>query len=172
MRKSLVLSCIFIAAIAGSSFLSYKEETAVSDVVSGEVTQVKPNAQQKKQIECLAEAIWYEARGEGRQGMIAVASVIKNRVKSSLYPDDFCKVIQQPKQFSFFGMKLRKPNKNSNLYKEIRYIAEDFVLNLEKISLPENVLWYHAEHVNPRWAKNLEKYDKIGNHVFYSIKGD
>ena len=50
---------------------------------------------------CVVQALYHEARGEGKEGVLAVASVIQNRVLSGVYPDEHCQVIHQPKQFSY-----------------------------------------------------------------------
>src|SRR3569623_107391 len=50
---------------------------------------------------CLAQAVYFESRGEPSEGQLAVAEVVINRAKSDLYPDSYCDVIRQPAQFSF-----------------------------------------------------------------------
>lgn len=51
--------------------------------------------------ECLATAMYHEARGEGVRGMTAVAFVIHNRVQNLRYPKNYCAVVLQKSQFSF-----------------------------------------------------------------------
>ena len=60
-----------------------------------------------EEVQCVQQALWHEARGESKEGIKAVLSVIVNRTKSKHYPDTFCEVIHEPKQFSYVD-ELRK----------------------------------------------------------------
>ena len=51
-------------------------------------------------VEILARTLWAEARGEGRLGMAAVASTIRNRLLDARWPGTWVKVCRQPRQFS------------------------------------------------------------------------
>jgi spore germination cell wall hydrolase CwlJ-like protein len=54
-----------------------------------------------KTAACLAQAMYHEARGEGRVGMEAVAFVIYNRTQQPYWPHDICSVVFQRHQFTF-----------------------------------------------------------------------
>ena len=54
-----------------------------------------------EQTNCLATAVYFEARGESVEGQLAVARVVMNRAASGRYPPDWCSVVKQPAQFSF-----------------------------------------------------------------------
>ncbi|TCR61892.1 cell wall hydrolase [Bosea sp. BK604] len=127
-----------------------------------------------KEQRCLAEAIYFEARSEGEDGRVAVAQVVLNRVRSGTYPGSVCGVVYQNRnrhlacQFSFActGKSLRI--KESEPWEEAVRIARDVYEGrtyLEEVGASTH---YHADYVQPDWAKKLKKMDVIGRHIFYS----
>ncbi len=125
---------------------------------------------------CLAEGIYFEARSESAEGQAAVAQVILNRVRNPTYPDTVCGVVYQNKnwrnrcQFSFAceGKKLRiRSPRHFEMAKEIA-----MAVTAGKIFLPEvgSSTHYYATYVNPRWARRMNRMEKIGLHVFYRTK--
>ena len=122
----------------------------------------------KKQIDCLAENIYYEAGWEPPSGQLAVALVTLNRVNDPRFPKDICDVVKQKKQgtcqFSWF-CEPPKP-KNQYVYLKNLEVALYAYANYERIQdLTQGAIYYHADYVNPRWK--LEKTTKIGRHIFY-----
>lgn len=69
-------------------------------------------------LDCLAKVVYYEARGEGEMGMLAVAWVVLNRVMHPNYPKTICEVVYQKKQFSWTA-KEPKPVYNEMMYKSV-----------------------------------------------------
>ena len=122
-----------------------------------------------REQDCLASAVYFEARGEPIEGQLAVAEVVLNRAVSGKYPRDICGVVEQPWQFSFVNATGRIPNadRGSDAWKKSVAIAQIARAELAD-SLPSNVLWYHADYVDPSWGKRLSKQTKIGLHIFYS----
>jgi spore germination cell wall hydrolase CwlJ-like protein len=136
----------------------------------------------KKEIECLAENIYFEAAYEPDQGKVAVAFVTLNRVKSKHFGNDICGVVKQKTgdvcQFSWYCEERPKAmshgkvltNSNNSLYNDIRNIAIYVYANYEKLDDPtKGALFYHADYVRPGW-KNMEKTAVIGRHIFYNRK--
>ena len=121
---------------------------------------------------CLAEAVYYEARSESRSGQLAVADVVKNRVKSKHYPNSICAVVYEGAhrpfacQFSFAcdGSMDRAPT--GKAWQRSQDIAQisltGFVPDLTK-----NSTHYHTVEIEPNWSKTLEFKAKIGFHKFY-----
>ena len=139
-------------------------------------------ADTKKEIECLAENIYFEAAYEPDKGKVAVAFVTLNRVKSKHFENDICGVVKQKTgsvcQFSWYcedrpkAMSLGKvlTNSNSPLYNDIRNIAIYVYANYERLEDPtKGALFYHADYVNPGW-RNMERTAVIGRHIFYNRK--
>jgi spore germination cell wall hydrolase CwlJ-like protein len=130
-----------------------------------------------KEQKCLANAIYFEARGESLRGQAAVAQVVLNRVRSPAYPNTICGVVYQNQnlknrcQFSFAcdGKKDRIVSPSS--YKVAGDIA--MAVTAGKIFLPEvaSSTHYYAQYVKPRWARSMEKMKKIGLHIFYRTYG-
>lgn len=135
------------------------------------LSRVKVNGQSKNWY-CLAEALYFEARGESLRGQIAVAEVILNRVDSKRYPGSVCGVVQQGQhrrnacQFSYNcdGRSNRIGNKKSfNKLGKLAYV----MLNGAERELTGNALYYHNDTVRPRWSRKMVKTARIGRHIFY-----
>ena len=121
---------------------------------------------------CLSEAIYYEARSESRSGQLAVADVVKNRVKSKHYPNSICGVVYEGAhrpfacQFSFAcdGSMDRAPT--GKAWTRSQDMAQlsltGFVPDLTK-----NSTHYHTIEIAPNWSKTLEFKAQIGFHKFY-----
>jgi hypothetical protein len=122
-----------------------------------------------EQEECIAIAVYHEARGEPLDGQLAVAEVIMNRAASGRYPGSWCEVVKQPWQFSFVNPRTgRYPavNRDSNSWAYAQAITR-IAVNATADALPSDVLWYHADYVAPSWGRRLARVDKIGAHIFY-----
>ena len=123
---------------------------------------------QDAEQDCLAKAIYFEARGESLEGQLAVAEVILNRASSGVYPTTICGVVTQPAQFSFIrGGKFPPLDKSNPLWHRSQAIAEIARRRLATQVAP-NVLWYHATYVAPSWGRRLTRFAQIGTHIFYS----
>lgn len=124
------------------------------------------------ELHCLAEAIYFEARGEKKVGQQAVAEVIINRVKSDKFPDKICEVVSQGGsyrdkcQFSFNCDGLPESISEKDAYAEVRMLAFRALQGEIKPVVGE-ATHFHATWANPRWASVFEKTAEIGRHVFY-----
>ncbi len=122
-----------------------------------------------EQEECIAVAVYHEARGEPLDGQLAVAEVIMNRAASGRYPGSWCDVVKQPWQFSFVNPRtghVPAVNRESASWAYAQAITRIAVGNFAD-ALPGDVLWYHADYVAPSWGRRLAKVEKIGAHIFY-----
>ena len=119
--------------------------------------------------DCLASAVYFEARGEQIEGQLAVAEVVLNRVASKKYPDTICEVVEQPWQFSFVNAtgSIPEANRESKAWKKAVAIST-IALNKLAEEVSEDVLWYHADYVSPSWGKAFDREKKVGVHIFYS----
>lgn len=131
------------------------------------VQRFETNAALDTQTNCLATAVYYEARGESLEGQLAVAHVVMNRASSGRYPPDWCGVVKQPAQFSFVhNGYLPQADTNSEAWRKAEAIAELAAANVVP-SISTDVLWYHADYVAPAWRRNLQEVAQIGAHIFY-----
>jgi spore germination cell wall hydrolase CwlJ-like protein len=128
----------------------------------------------ERQLGCLAKNIYHEAGSEPFEGKVAVAQVTMNRVNSSQFPGDVCKVIYQKNifyekvvcQFSWTCDRdtAFKPTNRAN-YNESMIAAQKVLLEDYRLPSLKNALYYHADYVDPHWKK--EQVAKIGHHIFY-----
>lgn len=122
----------------------------------------QPQIKQEAESSCLAKAVYYEARGESKQGMLAVAQVVINRHNKVTFPSGICNVVYQKYQFSWVGMKLPKP-----------YGKEWILANqIAKESLRRGyavrefpAIYFHSGLKKPKWKYKLVA--RVGNHYFY-----
>lgn len=175
-----------VSAIASfTSPVAAKPEPALNpDMLAAYVESgYKPLAQRvaaaNAERECLAQAIYHEARGESEAGQLAVANVIVNRARSGKFPSTLCGVIYQNAdkgryrcQFTFAcdgrndvpGERrawIRSAALASSVYAEF---ATGEIVG----AVPVSTLYYHTTAVNPSWASTYNAVARIGSHIFYS----
>jgi hypothetical protein len=129
-----------------------------------------------RQMRCLAEAIYFESRGEPEHGQAAVAQVVLNRVRSGIYPTTVCGVVYQDRnrpfacQFSFAceGRSLRVEEPGP--WAVATRIAQEVVSGSNYNANVGEAVNYHANYVSPFWIGYLRKVDRIGNHIFYAMR--
>ena len=118
---------------------------------------------------CLANAVYFEARGEPLQGQLAVAEVVMNRAASGRYPASLCAVIEQHAQFSFVRHgHIPQADHASEAWRRAVGVARVAVEGMAPRLLPTSCLWYHADYVSPSWGHRLAVTTRIGQHIFYS----
>jgi hypothetical protein len=131
------------------------------------VDKYATNAPLDQETNCLATAVYFEARGESLEGQLAVARVVMNRAASGRYASDWCGVVKQPAQFSFVRHgEFPYVNTNCDAWKKAEAVAKLAVANVVP-SIDSSVLWYHADYVAPKWGHQLNVVEKIGAHIFY-----
>ena len=126
----------------------------------------------QKETECLAKNIYFEAGMEPYAGMLAVATVTKNRVQNKEYPKTYCGVVYQKHnsscQFSWTCDSRNDRIRNSIAYQKATKIAEDVLLKGKRSGIIDrNVMFYHADYITPYWAASKDAVTKIGTHIFY-----
>jgi len=130
-----------------------------------------------RQMRCLAEAIYFESRSEPEPGQAAVAQVVLNRVRSGIFPTNVCAVVYQDRnrpfacQFSFAceGKSLRIEEPGA--WVTATRVAQAVVSGVNYNPKVAEALNYHANYVYPFWAGYLRRVDRIGNHIFYAMRG-
>jgi len=166
-----ILSLIIIAPVIA---LEGKNIIPLSGIDYFDLT---PSA--KKEVECLADNIYFESAYESKDGKIAVGMVTMNRVKKG-FEDSVCGVVKQKIQhtcqFSWWCdakaqmTSLYKNNyfndKQKEVYQQAQDVAVYVYMNYDNMSdNTKGALYYHADYVNPQWK--LQKTVTIGRHIFY-----
>ena len=136
----------------------------------------KPDSIDAKALECLALNVYWEARGEDRQGQEAVAHVTLNRVNSDAFPNSICGVVKQSFtseeeekvscQFSWWCDGRPDTPADNPVWEKARYIA--WAAATGRIADPTNgALYFYHEQVAPTWIAQLHHTATIGVHLFY-----
>lgn len=122
---------------------------------------------------CLAEAIYFESRGEPKRGQIAVAQVVVNRVFSGYYPADVCGTVYQNAQrhlacqFTFACDNVKDVIREPDMWVQAKEIAADMLDGKLWLTSVGRATHYHAYWVHPSWVREMQKLDRIGVHTFY-----
>ncbi|MFL6728891.1 MAG: cell wall hydrolase [Sphingomicrobium sp.] len=133
------------------------------------VNKYSVGAPLSQEANCVATAVYFEARGESVEGQLAVAKVIMNRAASGKYPASWCSVVTQPWQFSFVNPhtgELPAVDTTSAAWATAQGVTRIALTNVVP-SLSNDVLWYHANYVAPSWGHRLSMATRIGAHIFY-----
>ncbi len=127
-----------------------------------------------QESQCLAQAIYYEARSESEEGQLAVAEVVLNRVNSPQYPKSICGVVYQGAdrltgcQFSFTCDGSLKAEVESLAWSKAERLAENVVFGYRGETVVGAATHYHTDYVDPYWSDGLRRTGQIGRHIFYS----
>jgi len=136
-------------------------------------------AEDKPEMWCLAQNIYYEARGSNRADRMAVADVVINRVQHTYYPNTICGVVQQGKQYASGAMIRNRCQfswycdgksdwpKDIDAWVEAQQIAYNMIAFQDARGITEGATHYHADYVKPSWAKDFHLVGRIGVHIFY-----
>ena len=125
-----------------------------------------------RELKCLSEALYFEARGEQIEGQIAVADVIINRKNSKRFPSTICAVVSEGShkrnacQFSYNCDGKLELIYDKKTYKRIVKLSS-MILNGAFSDVTNGATFFHASEVSPSWSKKFKKTRKIGRHIFY-----
>ncbi|WP_370301040.1 cell wall hydrolase [Pseudooceanicola sp.] len=131
-----------------------------------------PPAAGDEEWRCLAEALYFEARGETVKGQFAVAEVIMNRVNSSRFPATLCGVINQGTgrkyqcQFTYTCDGYKEIIAEPKAFERVAKVARA-VLDGVTVGLTGGATYYHTTAVRPKWSRTYKQTARIGVHVFY-----
>lgn len=128
---------------------------------------------------CLAQNIYFEARGSSLADRAGVANVVMNRTNDRRYPDTICGVVRQGEQdangnmirnrcqFSWYCDGRSDVPTDTDMWVESQMLAWYMIEDNKYRGLTEGATHYHATYVNPRWARDLQLVGRIGEHIFY-----
>lgn len=163
-----------LAALLGLPVKNKAEKAAVAGDVQFSKAWIdnQPKPTGGESLECLSEALYFEARGETVKGQFAVAEVIMNRVKSARFPDSVCGVIHQGTgrkyqcQFTYtcdgHPERIAEPQAYERVSKVARAVLDERVPDLT-----DGATHYHTKAVRPKWSRTYTKTADIGVHLFY-----
>lgn len=179
MKRILFLFCLSISLLFASD-CTIQENQAFATVIKYKQNSVI--AKEQRQIECLADNIYNESKGEPYKGKVAVAFVTLNRTQSESFPDDVCGVVKHKVknkyQFSWLQDKKKKAESKKRMvdkmddvvYNESKKVAEYVYHNHNKITDPtKGALYFHANYVKVKRKGKIKK-AVIGKHIFYNVK--
>ena len=158
LNRKLAALCLSLAIALPSA-----PQIAAADPARGPETVTKARYGGADSLACLAEALYFEARGEGRNGQRAVAEVILNRVDHPRFPKTVCGVVNQRGQFTY--------NKNARIrekgtYARVQKVAMAALSGAPR-TLTKGATYFHTPAVRPSWSRRFERTVRIGAHIFY-----
>lgn len=153
-----------------------RDPNGAKQVRRSRYAHVIPVATREREMKCLAEAVYFEARSEPEQGQIAVAQVVLNRARHENYPGSVCGVVYQNAhrylgcQFTFAceGKRLRITEPES--WRVAQRVAEAVVSGSAYLADVGAATHYHADYVRPHWARRLKRMEVVGRHTFYKLR--
>lgn len=120
-----------------------------------------------KQHKCLTEVIYYEARGDTKEGKLAVADVVLNRVKHPYFPNTICKVVYQKNQFSWTKSKYKVKDLVS--WEKAKEIAKQKIIR-EHLKVRKDITKGATFFSKGYHFANTVKVAKIGRtHIFFKL---
>lgn len=163
-----------IATSAGPEAVEAAEDSAPDGIWPSPAQRLSLAGEQLARAQkCLAEAIYFESRGEPKRGQIAVAQVVVNRVFSGYYPADVCGAVYQNAhrhlacQFTFACDDVRDVVREPDMWVQAKEIAADMLDGKLWLTSVGRATHYHAYWVHPSWVREMRKLDRIGVHTFY-----
>ena len=167
---------------AAFSALSRAKVSRLSDEPAKDATAVRydraylkdlPEAKGSEAWACLAEALYFEARGEPVKGIFAVGEVILNRVKAERFPNSVCGVVNQGTgkkyqcQFTYTCDGHKEVIHEPAAYEKVGKIARLMLDGTAPLDLTDGATHYHTKAVAPRWSRVYDRTTTIGQHHFY-----
>ena len=145
---------------------------AITTLASFQPSHMDAAEQVERDFDCLSQAVYYEAGNEPREGQLAVAEVIANRVKDRRYPNSICEVVYQGSerktgcQFTFTcdGALGREPH--AGKFARAQEVAAHVIMDIHE-ERTSGATHYHATYVNPVWNSGLVRTTQIKSHIFY-----
>ena len=170
-RKNILMGIVAVLTIALLNPLSVSmARDATMNLISKEVAE-----EFNKEVNCLAENVYYESASEPYEGKLAVAQVTINRVKSGKFADNVCGVVKQKNsingsivcQFSWVCESVKNIVRNKYQWEESLVVAKKALTQAfaHDLLYEQDAMYFHATYVHPEWKRTKVK--QIGNHIFY-----
>lgn len=154
-----------VALSAAFALANCTASTATQSARNAPAEEVAPITRASGDLACLAEAVYFEARGTGETGESAVAHVVVNRAKSARFPGTVCGVVADGCQFSY------RCDGRSDVLSDPRARAHAFKIAEAVLSggpdITSGALFFHAASVSPGWFDSRPRVGVFGGNVFY-----
>lgn len=167
---------LVIAALGGIVFFAYTRPTPIN-IAFVEAAQREARHQRAIDLRCLAENVFFEARGEPLQGQYAVAEVTLNRTKSRYFPHTVCEVVHEARwdairgrfvaHFSWTEIDSLKAVPRAGPAWDQAVIVAKAAYDSTYSPVVPGALFYHATYIQPEWSKTQRVIARIGKHIFY-----
>ena len=153
-------------------------------IILSTLTSAHSEFYDSKQLLCIAQNIYWEARNQPFRGMVAVGQVTMNRVKDKRFPDTPCEVVEQGPtkpswkdpsvyypvrhrcQFSWYCDGKSDEPLDTDTFFESYVIAQDVLMG-KYPDITEGATHYHSIMVEPYWTSSLNETVQITDHIFY-----
>lgn len=171
-KLTLLCSVIAVPALVSGCSTSQTSENLVSGMNVGSVHSTsknsyaysgRPSNYTEKDRECLERAMFFESNRSSQDGLVAVGTVVMNRLESGRYPDSICGVVGQEKQFAP-GV-LSRPMKSSAL-PDVQKAAKDVLSGARHPKVPKNAMFFHTAGLTFPY-KNMHYVLVAGGNAFY-----
>ena len=185
MKIAITAAMILTATTAFASLASTFQDPQVEELYT---------EQNRPELYCLAQNIYFEAKSEPLAGQYAVADVVLNRVNDTRYPNSICEVVREgpikeswktkqdpnlsdderiyyPKknrcQFSWYCDGKTDKVRDQDAWRKAQVIAYKIVHTDKMRGITEGATHYHADYVSPKWANEIQLVGTISTHIFY-----
>lgn len=159
-----------ISAITTSPRPKASKTAAAPATLTSDWLSAQPAATGGAEFQCLASAIYHEARGEGLPGQVAVAEVILNRVDDTAFPGSVCGVVNQSNgrgcQFSFTCDGRSDQVPQNATFMNVAKVARAMLDGAPR-GLTDGATFFHTPAVRPSWSGRFTRTAQIGSHIFY-----
>lgn len=148
----------------------------LTDVSAARPFHISNALDASRDLECLTQAAYYEARGEGSDGMRAVVQVVLNRARHPSFPRSVCGVVFQGSgrrvgcQFSFTCDGSMRAPVNRAAWNRARTVASAALSGAVYAGVG-NATFFHTTGVSPSWRNSLLRVSQVGSHIFYRFGG-
>ena len=185
MKTAILAAMILTATTAFASSASTFQNPQIEELYTEE---------NRPELYCLAQNIYFEAKSEPLAGQYAVADVVLNRVNDTRYPDTICKVVREGPikeswktrqhadlpdseriyhpiknrcQFSWYCDGKADTIRDNDAWRTAQIIAYKIVHTDKMRGITEGATHYHADYVSPKWANKIQLVGSISTHIFY-----
>ena len=167
---------LLVLGVIGIACFAFVDRTRIEPARMQAVRRETALAQRRaNDLECLAENVYFEARGEPLEGQYAVAEVTLNRTRSANFPHTVCGVVHQTRwdpsrrrfvaDFSWTELGALSPQDGPD-WKQAMAVASAAYEDQHEPLVP-GALFYHATSVHPAWSRTRKAVATIGKHIFY-----